>query len=89
MAIVKIHGQRVAPDLRVIEVAPDNDDVESLLLKLANANPGIGEFLLAEGMLRSDLGILINGRHCIFINGLRTKILADDVLEILMPVIGG
>ena len=89
MATVKIHGKRVAPDLRVIGVAPDNDDVESLLLRLANANPSIGEFLLAEGKLRSDLGILINGRHCMFINGLSTKILAEDIIDILMPVIGG
>jgi molybdopterin converting factor small subunit len=41
------------------------------------------------GGFRTDINILINGRHCMFLEGLKTKIGPEDIVDILFPVIGG
>ena len=89
MTTVKVHGQKVPEALRQIEIMPDSDDVSSLLFKLVKANPELLEILLKGEALRTDMGILINGGHCIFMDGLKTRIKASDAIDIIMPVIGG
>jgi molybdopterin converting factor small subunit len=89
MTVVKVHGQNVPEALRQIEVVPDNDDVSSLLQKLVKAYPELQEILLNGVALRTDMGILINGRHCMFMDGLKTRIKESDAIDIIMPVIGG
>ncbi len=90
MTTIKIHGQKVPESLKKMEFeVADNEVVGSLLEKIVKKHPELHEILLSGPVLRTDIGILINGRHCMFMDGLRTKVAPYDTVDIIMPVIGG
>lgn len=89
MPMIKMHGQRVPEELKAIELEDWNGSLESLLRRAIERQPGLAALILSEGNLRTDLGILINGRHCMFIDGLKTFISESDRIDVLLPVIGG
>lgn len=91
MAKLLIHGRAVPPRLSKegMEIEPRGGDLEGLLLEAAEESPDLKEALIKDGRLRTDITILVNGRHCMFLEGLKTKILKGDIVEVLLPMIGG
>jgi len=50
----------------------------------------IGKLPGGEELIRKNIAfILVNGRNCIFADGMDTEIGADDVVDVLPPVVGG
>ena len=50
----------------------------------------IGKLPGGEEHIKKDIAfILVNGRNCIFADGMDTEIGDDDVVEVLPPVMGG
>ena len=90
MTTVKIHGQKVPRELKEMNIVPTcEESIASLLERVVGLHPELQEILLSGTSPRSDMGILINGRHCMFMDGLKTRVMADDLVDIIMPVIGG
>lgn len=87
--IVRLHGPNIPIELREIRLDSWEGTVEELIKLILCKNTDIKRLLIEKDSVRSDLNILVNGRHCMFINGLKTKIKSKDVVDILMPVIGG
>jgi molybdopterin converting factor small subunit len=75
--------------MREVEIDADVEDVGGLITELIKTNPTYGKHLLTENGVRTDLNILINGRNCMFLDGLRSKVDINGVVDILLPVIGG
>jgi molybdopterin converting factor small subunit len=86
---VRINGPQVPAEMREVEIDADVEDVGGLITELIKTNPTYGKHLLTENGVRTDLNILINGRNCMFLDGLRSKVDINDVVDILLPVIGG
>lgn len=89
MTKVRINGPQVPAEMREVEIDADVEDVGGLITELIKTNPTYGKHLLTENGVRTDLNILINGRNCMFLDGLRSKVDINDVVDILLPVIGG
>lgn len=89
MTKVRINGPQVPAEMREVEIDADVEDVGGLITELIKTNPTYGKHLLTENGVRTDLNILINGRHCMFLDGLRSKVDPKDIVDILLPVIGG
>lgn len=89
MPTIRVHGQRVPDELKAIDLKPWEGELESLLRNAIELKPGLAALVMSEGKVRTDLGILVNGRHCMFIDGLKTFISGRDIVDILLPVIGG
>lgn len=50
----------------------------------------IGKLPGGEEHIKKDIAIiLVNGRNCIFADGMDTEIGDDDVVDVLPPVMGG
>jgi len=86
---VRINGPQVPAETREVEIDADVEDVGGLITELIKTNPTYGKHLLTENGVRTDLNILINGRNCMFLDGLRSKVDINDIVDILLPVIGG
>ena len=86
---VRIHGSRIPQELRELEVESWSGDLEGLIKKIVVDHPYYKEYLMDEKGVRRDLNILVNGRHCMFIDGLKTKIGTEDIIDILFPLVGG
>lgn len=89
MVKVRINGLQVPLRWKEVEIDADVEDVGGLITELIKTNPSYGKHLLTENGVRTDLNILINGRHCMFIDGLRSKVDPKDTIDIILPVIGG
>lgn len=91
MAKLVVHGRAVPPSFSKegIEIEREGGDIESLLLEAVEKAAELKEILLKEGRLRTDITILVNGRHCMFLDGLKTKLSRGDRVEVLLPMIGG
>ena len=89
MTKVRINGPQVPAEMREVEIDADVEDVGGLITELIKTNPTYGKHLLTENGVRTDLNILINGRNCMFLDGLRSKVDINDIVDILLPVIGG
>lgn len=91
MAKLLIHGRAVPPNLSKegMEIEPKEGNIEGLLLEAVEEAAELKEVLIKDGRLRTDITILVNGRHCMFLEGLKTKILKGDIVEVLLPMIGG
>ncbi|MBC7112547.1 MAG: MoaD/ThiS family protein [Candidatus Methanomethyliales bacterium] len=87
--IVRLHGPNIPREFREVRLDSWEGNIEDLIKFISDRNTIYKELLMEKESVRSDLNILINGRHCMFINGLRTKIRTEDIVDILLPVIGG
>ncbi len=43
----------------------------------------------AEGVVRSDVVVLLNGRNIVFLDGLHTSLQSGDVVSLFPPIRGG
>jgi molybdopterin converting factor small subunit len=84
-----LHGKGVPPELATVEMAAEGASIGALIECIIKAKPALGEFLTAKGKVRTDITILINGRHCMFMVGLETKLSELDRVDVLLPMIGG
>lgn len=91
MATLIVHGRGVPPSLsgKGLDISPKTGDLEGLLLEAVERAMELEGLLLKEGKLRTDITVLVNGRHCMFIDGLKTKLADGDRVEVLLPMIGG
>ncbi len=84
-----LHGKGVPPELAIVETEAEGISIGELIEKALGMKPALGEYLKAKGKLRTDITVLVNGRHCMFIDGLATKLNAGDKVDVLLPMIGG
>jgi molybdopterin converting factor small subunit len=89
MTKVRINGPSMPSELKEVELVFSVIDLEDLLFKLMEFRPESKAILLSKNKLRSDINILVNGRHCMFLDGLKTKVAPKDIIDIILPVIGG
>lgn len=89
MTTVRINGPRVPPEVREVEFTSPVEDLEDLLMKLIAFKPESKALLVSKEGIRTDINILVNGRHCMFINGLKTRVGPKDIVDIILPMIGG
>jgi molybdopterin converting factor small subunit len=89
LVIVRIHGPETPKELSEFNTGSEAIDLEGLLNEMAGANEYYHNLLIRDGNLRTDLAILINGRSCMFLDGLKAKIGKGDLVDILLPMIGG
>lgn len=67
----------------------DNSTLEQLIDALVNENPKVKEFILEGSKIKDYVKVLVNGRDCRFLNGLRTKLENGYVISIFPPAGGG
>lgn len=72
-----------------LELDAEGCTIETLIAEALGASPGLAEYLRLGGKLRTDITILINGRHCMFMEGLETRLKDGDRVDVLLPMIGG
>jgi molybdopterin converting factor small subunit len=71
------------------EMEAEGESIGRLITKVMEAKPGLRKYLTTIGKLRTDITILVNGRHCMFMDGLETKLNKGDRIDVLLPMIGG
>lgn len=84
-----LHGKGVPPNMATVQMDAVGDSIGGLIRKVIEAKPGLKERLIVGGKLRTDITILVNGRHCMFMEGLETKLSEGDKIDVLLPMIGG
>ena len=89
MITFSLHGKGVPPEIASTEMEAEGDSIGRLITKVMEAKPGLREYLTAGGKLRTDITILVNGRHCMFMDGLETRLNRGDRIDVLLPMIGG
>ena len=89
MTKVRINGPSLPAEVKEVEIAFSVKNLEDLISKLIEDKPEARAILMSKGAVRSDLNILVNGRHCMFLQGLKTQISPNDTVDIILPVIGG
>lgn len=89
MTKIKLHGRDLPEEQVELKIDSSLSDLEDLLSMIAGKNNRYKDLLMKGGGFRTDINILINGRHCMFLEGLKTKIGPEDIVDILFPVIGG
>jgi molybdopterin synthase sulfur carrier subunit len=85
----RLHGKGVPAELATFEVEAEGESIRDLMANVMEGRNGLREFLTEGGELRTDITILVNGRHCMFMEGLDTKLSQGDQIDILLPMIGG
>jgi molybdopterin converting factor small subunit len=86
---IRLHGRDLPEELVELKIGSSTADLDDLLSRIAAKNKRYKDLLMKSGSFRTDLNILINGRHCMFLEGLKTKIGSEDIVDVLFPVIGG
>jgi molybdopterin converting factor small subunit len=86
---VRIHGPETPKELAEFSIDSQVKDLAGLLTEMANNNDYYARLLLRGGSLRTDISILVNGRSCMFLGGLQAEVRQGDVVDILLPMIGG
>ena len=71
------------------EMEAEGESIGGLIIMVMEAKPGLKGYLTTGGKLRTDITILVNGRHCMFMEGLETKLNKGDRIDVLLPMIGG
>lgn len=89
MVKIRLHGRDLPEELVELKIGSSTADLDDLLSRIAAKNKRYKDLLMKSGSFRTDLNILINGRHCMFLEGLKTKIGSEDIVDVLFPVIGG
>jgi molybdopterin converting factor small subunit len=89
LAKIRLHGRDLSEELVELKIGSSLLDLDDLLSMIAGKNNRYKDLLMKGGSFRTDINILINGRHCMFLEGLKTKIGSEDIVDILFPVIGG
>lgn len=89
MVTFSLNGKGVPPELATAEVEAEGASIGQLIAKVLESRPGLTEYLIAGGQLRTDITILVNGRHCMFMEGLETRLKKGDRVDVLLPMIGG
>jgi molybdopterin converting factor small subunit len=86
---IRLHGRDLPEELVELKICSNLPDLDELLSMIAGKNYRYKGLLMKGGGIRTDINILINGRHCMFLEGLKTKIGPEDIVDVLSPVIGG
>jgi molybdopterin converting factor small subunit len=86
---IRLHGRNLPEELVELKIGTSLPYLDDLLLGITAKNNRYRDLLMKGGSFRTDINILINGRHCMFLEGLKTKISPEDTVDILFPVIGG
>lgn len=89
MVIVRIHGPDTPKELAEFTADFPIADLEGLIDNMVGKNEYYRGILFREGRPRTDISILVNGRSCMFLGGLKARLEAGDVVDILLPMIGG
>jgi len=89
LATVRIHGPETPKELAEFSTDHGVKDLAGLLTEIAKSNDYYRKLLLRNGSLRTDLSILVNGRSCMFLGGLQAEVRQADIVDILLPMIGG
>ena len=89
MVTVRIHGPETPKELAEYSTDRGVKDLAGLLTEMAKSNNYYSSLLLRDGAPRTDLSILVNGRSCMFLGGLKAQVQQSDVVDILLPMIGG
>jgi molybdopterin converting factor small subunit len=84
-----LHGKGVPPEMAAAELEAVGESIGGLIARVMEAKPGLRKYLTTSGKLRTDITILVNGRHCMFMDGLETKLNKGDRIDVLLPMIGG
>jgi len=85
----RLHGKGVPPEVASVEMEAEGESIGRLIEKILEAKSGLREYLIVSGNLRTDITILVNGRHCMFMDGLETELKKGDKVDVLLPMIGG
>ncbi|MHC1627386.1 MAG: ubiquitin-like small modifier protein 1 [Candidatus Nezhaarchaeales archaeon] len=89
--VVEVYGLlRELMGWRNIEIeVSDGSTLEQLIEILVSEKPEAKELILEGSKLRDYVKVLVNGRDCRFLNGLRTKLEDGYVISIFPPAGGG
>lgn len=86
---MRIHGPETPRELSEYRTEARTANLSDLLAEMSRSNEYYQRILFRDGVPRTDLSILINGRSCMFLAGLQTSIEKSDTVDILLPMIGG
>jgi molybdopterin converting factor small subunit len=89
LVTIRLHGRDLPEELVELKNGSSLADLDDLLSRIAAKNNRYRDLLMKGSSFRTDINILINGRHCMFLEGLKTKIGPEDIVDVLFPVIGG
>ncbi len=89
MVRIRVLGPGTPKEFADITLDSSQKDLEGLLKEMAGSSEYYMSLLFRDGALRTDINILINGRSCMFLDGLKARISEHDVIDILLPMIGG
>jgi len=85
----RLHGKGVPKEMATLEIEAEGMSIGMLFRRVLGERPGLRDYLIASGELRTDITILVNGRHCMFMDGLETRLNRGDRIDVLLPMIGG
>ncbi|MEF8773848.1 MAG: ubiquitin-like small modifier protein 1 [Halobacteriales archaeon] len=74
---------------REVEVGAGHETVGEALEALFGEHPELRERVMADGQVREDINVLVNGESVRTGDGLATPVEEDDELALFPPVSGG
>lgn len=89
MVTVRIHGPETPKELSEYSTEASVKNLGELLAEMAGSDEYYNRILIRDGVPRTELSILINGRSCMFLGGLQARVGKGDTVDILLPMIGG